>query len=133
MTGSGLGDGCAEASAWSSAATSTACRIALVAFGRDVALGHDPLGLAGLLERAAMLSQHHLGLGPAVARAGHRVAVALELGERQLALVECRLSLRDGLLGDLEPARVPVAAGAQVMERPVELLARAARFPGRRR
>ncbi len=26
MTGSGFGDGCAEASAWSSAATSTACR-----------------------------------------------------------------------------------------------------------
>ena len=58
---------------------------------------------------------------------GHRVTVAFELGERQLALVECRLSLRDRLLGDLEPARVPVAAGAQVMERPVELLARAAR------
>ena len=57
---------------------------------------------------------------------GQRVAVALELGEGELALLERRLRLLDGLLGDLEPARVPVAARVQVVERPVELLARPA-------
>ena len=43
-----------------------------------------------------------------------------------LALVERRLRLLDGLLGDLEPAGVPVAARAQVVERLVQLLAGAA-------
>ena len=103
--------------------------VALVAFGRDVTLGDDPLGLARLLEGAAPLGQGDLGLGPSVARARQGVAVALELGQRQLTLVECRLRLGDGLLGDLEAARVPVATRAQVVERPVELLARPAGAP----
>ena len=126
-TGSGLGDGCVVGEGLELGGDLDRLAVALVAFGRGVALGGDPLGLARLLEHAATLGQGRLGLGPPVAGAGQRVAIALELGERELALLERRLRLLDGLLGDLEPARVPVAARAQVVERPVELLARPAR------
>ena len=72
----------------------------------------------------AALGEGRLGLGPALAGARQRVAVALELGQRELALLERRLGLGDGGLGDLEAAGVLVALGVQVVER----LARASRL-----
>ena len=86
---------------------------ALVALLGGVALGDEALGLAGLLEHAPALGQGGLGLGPPVARAGQRVAVALELREGRLALLDRGLGLVDRLLGDLEPARVLVAPGVR--------------------
>ena len=65
--------------------------IALVALVGRVAVDHDPLGLAGLLEQAPALGQCGLGVGSPFARSGQRIAVALELGQRQFTLVERRL------------------------------------------
>ena len=101
--------------------------IALVALGRRVALGGHPFGLAGLLEQAASFGQRRLRVGSPIASTGQRVAVALELGEGKLPLIERRVRLLDRLFGQLEPAGVPVAAGVELVERLVELLARAAR------
>ncbi len=101
--------------------------VALVALGGGVALGGDPFGLARLVEHAPSLGEDPVGLGPAIARGGHRVAIPFELGQRELALLERHLRLLDGLFGDLELARVAVTAGVQVVERPVELPACPAR------
>ncbi len=105
--------------------------IALVLLARGVTFGAEPLGLAGLVEQAAPFGQRGFGLGPTVPRGGQRVAVPLELGQRQLALVERDLRLLDGLLGDLEASRVALAPRRQVVERLVELLAGPARAPVR--
>ena len=102
-------------------------RVPLVPLGRGIALGGDAFGLARLVEHAPSLGKDRIGLGTAVAGGRHRVAVAFELGEGGFALFERQPGLLDGLLGDLELARVAVAAGVQVVERPVELLARPAR------
>ena len=104
-------------------------REAVVAFLGGVAFGADALGLASLFEEAPALGQRGLGIGPTVAGARQGVPVTLELGERDLALIEGGLGLLDDLLGDLEPAGVAVAPGGQVVERLVELLAGAARAP----
>ena len=79
--------------------------VALVALARGGALGGDPLGLAGLLEEAPALGQRGLGIGPAVSGGRQRIAVLLELGQGQLALLQRGLGLGHGLVGDLEPAR----------------------------
>ena len=102
-------------------------RIALVALGRGVPLGGQALGLARLLEHAPTLGEDRLRLGSTVAGGGHRVAIAFELGEGVLPLLERRLRLLDGLLGDLELSRIPVTARVQVVEGPIQLLAGAAR------
>ena len=128
-TGSGLADGWVLARLLDLEVDLDRLAVALVALVRRVALGHQPLGLAGLLEQAAPLGEGGLGLGPAVAGAGQRVAVALELGEGQLALVERRVRLLDRLLGELEPAGVAIAPRVQLVERLVELLAGPAGAP----
>ena len=85
---SGLGDGWVVARAWISMCDLDRLPVALVALGRGVALGGDPLGLARLLEHAPSLGEDRVGLGAAVAGGGQRVAVAFELGQRQFALLE---------------------------------------------
>src|SRR6185436_16639357 len=67
--------------------------------------------------------------GAALARAGERVSVALELRQGELALLERLLRLRNGLVRDLETAGVAIALGRQLVDRLVELLAGAARAP----
>ena len=96
MTGSGFGDGWMPASTAISPADIDRLAVALVPLARGVALGGDPLGLARLLEQAPAFGQGDLGVGPAIACGRQRVAVALELRERQLALVERGLRLLDG-------------------------------------
>ncbi len=100
--------------------------VALVALGRRGSLGADPLGLAGLVEKAAPLGQGGLGCGPVVVCGRQGVPVMLELGQGRFALFEGRPGLVHGLVGDLERARVALALGGQVVERPIELAARAA-------
>ena len=126
MTGSGFGDGCVVASVAISAETATAWLIAVVLLLRRRSLGHDPFGLTGLLEEAATFREGGIGVGAALSGGRHRVAVALQLGQGELALLEAGAGLLDGRLGDLEAAGVLVALGRQLVERPLELLLGAA-------
>ena len=107
--------------------------VALVALPGGGPLRLEPLGLARLLEERPALGHAPLGLGASLAGARQRVAVPLELGEGELALLDGRGGLGDRRLGDLEPARVLVALRRQVVDRPLELLLGAARCRGRRR
>ena len=90
-TGSGFGDGWVVASGGDLLVDLDGLAVALVALLGGVALGHEPLGLAGLLEQAAPLGQRGLGVGAPLASGRQGVAVALELGQRQLALLDRRL------------------------------------------
>ena len=103
--------------------------VALVTLRGGVAFRGHALGLARLLEHAPALGQGGLGVGPPVVGAREGIPIALELGERHLALVDRGTGVLDGLLGHLEPAGVPVTAGAEVVERLVQLLAGAAGPP----
>ena len=127
MTGSGLGDGWAAASAWSSVVDVDRLAVALVPLGRRVALGGDALGLARLVEQAAALGETAVASARR-SRAADRVSRSRSSWARasspcSSAAVDCV----DRLLGDLEPAGVALAPGGQVVERLVELLARPAR------
>src|SRR5688572_16276475 len=89
-------------------------------------LGGDPLacqalGLASLLEQRATFREVRVGCGATLPRPGQRVPIALQLGQGELALLNCGLLLADAILGDLEPAGVLGALGAQIEDRPFEL------------
>jgi hypothetical protein len=98
-----------------------------------VALGRQALGLPGLLEhrrRSARSASEEVRRSFAPASG---VAVALELGQGQLAMVDEALLAVDHLLGDLQPARVLLALRLQLEDRPLEALLRPRRCRGRRR
>ena len=95
--------------------------VALVAVLGGVALDGQSLRLPGLLEHRAALEQRGLGLGAVVARDGEGVAVVLQALEGVLARLQLGGRLRDGVLGDLEPARVLDAARLEVVDRALEL------------
>lgn len=95
---------------------------ALEALRGRMAFGSDALGLAGLLQQAPALGKGRFGVGPSVSCTRHGVAVAFELGERQLALLQGDRGLFDCLLSDLQPPRFAVAARVQVVECLVERL-----------
>ena len=87
----------------------------------------EPLGLAGLLEHAPAFGQALVRIGASLAGARQGVAVLLQLGEGQLALLDRHRRRGHGLLGDLEMARVLVALGRQAVQGALELLLRQAR------
>ena len=101
--------------------------VPLESLARALPFGHQPLGLAGLLEEAPPLDECGVRVGPTFAGARQGVAVALQLGECQLTGLDGRGRRRDGALGDLEASGVLVALGRQLVERAVELLLRASR------
>ena len=96
--------------------------VALVALLGGVALG-GRAARPGAPSRARRRSARAAsGLGAALAGARQRVAVALELGERQSRPARAtRCAWATACLGDLEPAGVLVALRRQVVERPLEL------------
>ena len=96
-TGSGFGDGWLVVEIVDLGGDIDGLAVALEPLRRRIALGLDALGLAGLLQQAAPLGEGRLGVGPTLSRARQRVAIALELGERQLALLQ----------GDRWPGRRP--------------------------
>jgi hypothetical protein len=65
-------------------------------------LGGQPLGLACLVEEGPTLGQACLGLAPPLTGAGEGVAIPLQLGEGELALLDGQPGLLDRILGDLE-------------------------------
>ena len=67
-TGSGFGDGWLDGERLELGDDLDRLAVALVALHGGVALGDDPLGLAGLLEQAPALGQGGLRVGPPVAR-----------------------------------------------------------------
>jgi hypothetical protein len=85
------------------------------------ALGGEALGLASLVEERASLGEGRVGLRAALERARQRVAVVLQLGEQELALLDRPFGLLDGVLGHLQAAGVLGALRVQVEERPLEL------------
>ena len=103
---------------------------ALLGQGR---LGDEPLRLAGLLEHRPVLDELALDDGPPLARPGQDVAIALELDQRGLALLDHAGRPADGLLGDLEAAGVLVAAARQVLDAPGRASSWRPTSPGRRR
>jgi hypothetical protein len=83
--------------------------VSVVLLGRRLPLGDEALRLARLLERTAPLAERPFGLGPALAGGRQRVPIALELGQRELALLDGPPGLDHRHLGDLEASRVAVA------------------------
>ena len=96
--------------------------VALVALLGRVPFGGEPFGLACLLEQAPPFGQGGLGLRATLARAGQAVAIVFELRQREFSLIERRLGMLHGQLGDLEAAGIAIPARVQVVERLVELL-----------
>ena len=90
--------------------------IALEALGYDGSVGSEPLPLTCCLEHVATLTQGHLGPQPSIASLDQGISVQLELPERGLATLECLLGARDGLLGDLEPPGILIAARLQASD-----------------
>ena len=86
------------------------------------ALGLEALGLAGLLEHAPSLGQGGLRVGAPLPCRRQAVAIALQLREGQLPLLDRRSGGGDGPLSDLEAAGVLVALGGQVVEGLLEAL-----------
>src|SRR4051812_5152358 len=106
------------------------CHRLAVAFEADlrgIALRTETLGGAGLLEHRPLLGQVSIRRRALLARADERVTVALELLEGELAGLDRRLRLRDGVLRDLETARVLGPSRIQVGEGTLQLPSR----PGR--
>ena len=101
--------------------------ITLVALARRRALRTDPFSLTGLFHEVPMLRQCGLGIGPAVSGCRERIAIQLELGQGQRALLQGDPCLAHGLVGDLEPSGVALALGHQVVQGTVELAARPTR------
>ena len=102
--------------------------VALVALLRRIALGDEALGLAGLLEEGPRARPATVSASARRSRADDRLSRSRSSWAR--ASSPCSTpacGLRDRLLRDLQPARVLVALGRQVVERLVELLAGAAR------
>ncbi len=95
--------------------------IPVVALGCGRSFGADPLRLAGLLEQAATFGQRGGGIGSSLASRGQRVTVALELSKPGLALLQGGSGLGHGLVGHLEPSRVALALGHQVMQGAIQL------------
>ena len=128
-TGNGLGEGCDACSPASSSETATAwryrsnrsCELARSAVSRSAwrAFSSIDRPSAETAPRSRSAAR-----GPR-----QRVAIALELGEGRLALVDAAVRRLDRLLGDLEPAGVLRAPRVQVVERPLELLLGARRCP----
>src|SRR5689334_10978447 len=98
----------------------------LVAFAGSCPFRLEALRLARLLEEAAPLGQGPLGVATPFARPGQRVAIALQLGEAGFALLDRLCGRGDLRFGDLEPARVLLALGRELAQRPLELLLGAA-------
>ena len=99
----------------------------LVAILCGVTLAGQALGLACLLEHAPPLGEDGLGLRSSFQRARQRIAVAGELGQRQISLFEGLARLGRFGFGDLQAARVLLALGREVVERPLQLPFRTAR------
>ena len=104
----------------------------------EALLGGDPLrrqalGLAGLLEHRAALDEVGFGRRPALLGARQRVAVTLELGQRELALLDEPALALDVVLGDLEPPGVLRALRLELEDALLEAVASPGTSRGRRR